>query len=62
MKVEPMAEVGIRELKNRTSETVRAVREGARLITWDSQQRGRAAGVVETLTPTEALAVLEWRG
>ena len=35
-----------------------AQREGARLITWDKQQRERAAGVVETLTPVEALAVL----
>jgi predicted nucleic acid-binding protein len=39
-----------------------ALREGARLITWDNEQRERAAGMVETLTPTEALAVLEWRG
>jgi predicted nucleic acid-binding protein len=38
-----------------------ARREGAPLITWDEQQRQRAAAVVETLTPTEALAVLEWR-
>jgi predicted nucleic acid-binding protein len=36
-----------------------AQREGARLLTWDNQQRERAAAVVETLTPTEALAVLE---
>jgi predicted nucleic acid-binding protein len=36
-----------------------AQREGARLITWDEQQRERAAAVVETLTPTEALSVLE---
>jgi len=35
-----------------------AQREGARLITWDRQQRERAAAVVETLTPAEALAVL----
>jgi len=35
-----------------------AQREGARLITWDEQQRERAAAVVETLTPIEALAVL----
>ena len=35
-----------------------AQREGARLITWDRQQRERAASVVETLTPTEALVVL----
>ncbi len=38
--------------------TALAQREGARLITWDKQQRERAAGVVETLTPAEALAVL----
>ncbi len=36
-----------------------AQRERARLITWDKQQRERAVTVVETLTPTEALAVLE---
>ena len=36
-----------------------AQREGARLITWDGQQQERAAGVVETLTPVEAMAVLE---
>ncbi len=36
-----------------------AQREGACLITWDKQQRERAAAVIETLTPTEALAVLE---
>jgi predicted nucleic acid-binding protein len=36
-----------------------AQREGARLITWDKQQRDRAADVVETLTPAEALAALE---
>ena len=36
-----------------------AQREGARLITWDKQQRDRAADVVETLTPAEALAVLK---
>ena len=35
-----------------------AQREGARLITWDKQQRERAAAVVETLTPAEALSVL----
>jgi len=34
-----------------------AQREGACLITWDRQQRERAAAVVETLTPAEALAV-----
>jgi predicted nucleic acid-binding protein len=39
-----------------------AHREGAHLITWDRQQRERAAGVVETLTPVEALAVLEADG
>jgi len=33
--------------------------EGMPLITWDEQQRERAAPVVETLTPTEALAALE---
>jgi len=36
-----------------------AQREGARLITWDEEQRERAATVVETATPTEALVVLE---
>ena len=36
-----------------------ARQEGMPLITWDEQQRERAAPVVETLTPTEALAVLE---
>lgn len=35
-----------------------AQREGARLITWDKQQRERTAAVVETLTPAEALSVL----
>ena len=35
-----------------------AQREGARLITWDKQQRERAVAVVETLTPAEALSVL----
>ncbi|MCD6344259.1 MAG: type II toxin-antitoxin system VapC family toxin [Anaerolineae bacterium] len=35
-----------------------ALREGAILITWDKQQRERIASVVETLTPTAALAVL----
>ena len=35
-----------------------AQREKARLVTWDNQQRERAAAVVETLTPGEALAVL----
>ena len=39
-----------------------ARREGAHLITWDRQQRERAAGVVETLTPVEALAALEADG
>jgi predicted nucleic acid-binding protein len=39
-----------------------AHREGAYLITWDRQQRERAAGVVETLTPVEAVAVLNSRG
>jgi predicted nucleic acid-binding protein len=39
-----------------------AHQEGAHLITWDRQQRERAAGVVETLTPIEALAVLEADG
>jgi predicted nucleic acid-binding protein len=39
-----------------------AHREGAYLVTWDRQQRERAAGVVETMTPGEALAVLESRG
>ena len=39
-----------------------AQREGARLITWDEQQRERAAAVVETLTPTEAMAALEQDG
>jgi len=36
-----------------------ARREGVPLITWDEQQRERTAPVVETLTPAEALAVLE---
>jgi predicted nucleic acid-binding protein len=36
-----------------------ARREGARLVTWDKQQQERAAAVVETLTPVEAMAVLE---
>ena len=36
-----------------------AQQEGTRLITWDQQQRERATIVVETLTPVEALAVLE---
>jgi len=36
-----------------------AQREGAHLITWDKQQLERAAPVVKTLTPTEALAVLD---
>ena len=35
-----------------------AQREGARLVTWDRQQRERAAAVVETLTPLEALSML----
>lgn len=35
-----------------------ARREGARLITWDAQQRERAEAVVEALTPVEALAAL----
>jgi predicted nucleic acid-binding protein len=39
-----------------------AQREGARLITWDEQQRGRAATIVDTLTPAEALAALERDG
>jgi len=36
-----------------------ARREGVPLVTWDEQQRNGAAPVVETLTPSEALAVLE---
>ena len=36
-----------------------AQRESACLITWDEQQRERAAAVVETLTPTEGMAALE---
>jgi predicted nucleic acid-binding protein len=39
-----------------------AQREGARLITWDEQQRGRTAPVVDALTPAEALAALEQDG
>ena len=39
-----------------------AQREGACLITWDEQQRERAAAVVETLTPAEAMAALEQDG
>jgi predicted nucleic acid-binding protein len=39
-----------------------AQREGARLITWDEGQRERAVAVVETLTPGEALALLESHG
>lgn len=35
-----------------------AQREGARLITWDGQQRERAERSVETLTPIEVLTVL----
>ncbi|MFB0535451.1 MAG: hypothetical protein ACETWR_10755 [Anaerolineae bacterium] len=36
-----------------------ARREGVPLVTWDHQQRSRAAPVVEALTPSEALAALE---
>jgi len=36
-----------------------ARREGVPLVTWDEQQRNRAAPVVEALTPSEALAALE---
>ena len=36
-----------------------AQREGVPLVTWDEQQRNRAASVVEALTPSEALAALE---
>lgn len=36
-----------------------AQRERACLITWDQQQLERAAAVVETLTPSKALAMLE---
>jgi predicted nucleic acid-binding protein len=39
-----------------------AQREGARLITWDEQQRERAAPFLDTLTPAEALAALEQDG
>lgn len=39
-----------------------ARREGSRLITWDKQQRERAAVVVETLTPAEALTALKQHG
>lgn len=35
-----------------------AQREGIPLVTWDRQQRQRAAPVVETLTPAEALTIL----
>ena len=42
--------------------TALARREGAYLITWDRQQRGRAADVLETLTPVEALAALDADG
>jgi predicted nucleic acid-binding protein len=35
-----------------------AQQEGARLVTWDRQQRERAEKTVETLTPVEMLAVL----
>jgi predicted nucleic acid-binding protein len=36
-----------------------ARRERVPLVTWDEQQRNRAAPVVEALTPSEALAALE---
>jgi predicted nucleic acid-binding protein len=36
-----------------------ARREGIPLVTWDEQQRNRAAPVVEALTPSEVLAALE---
>ena len=36
-----------------------ARQEGIPLVTWDEQQRNRAAPVVEALTPSEALAALE---
>jgi predicted nucleic acid-binding protein len=39
-----------------------AQQERAYLVTWDRQQRERASDVVETLTPTEALAVLDGSG
>jgi predicted nucleic acid-binding protein len=35
-----------------------AHREGAHLITWDGQQRERAAAIVKALTPIEALNAL----
>jgi len=35
-----------------------AYREGARLITWDAEQRERAAAAVEALTPAEELETL----
>ena len=36
-----------------------AQREAAHLVTLDQQQRDRAAAVVDTLTPVEALALLQ---
>lgn len=35
-----------------------AQQEGARLVTWDRQQLERAAGLVETITPTQVLTTL----
>jgi len=39
-----------------------AQQEGAYLLTWDRQRRERASDVVEALTPTGALAVLNESG
>jgi prevent-host-death family protein len=64
MKVEPMAEIGIRELKNRTSEIVRAVREerAEYVITYRGKPVARLVPVTEEEDAEQALQELERLG